>query len=306
MKRYMAAALMLCCLTGCTGTKSVEAPSDKVYHIADISAEREVFESYRKLVMKNSLDRGSVDDEQIEKQFLSENSRTEGEAKEFLGAVKETDTEKMLDGMDDITNEIFVNAIDGVKVYRDKKYRNMRVVKEQKRLNNYGEILLYAEEYKDRIKETEKNTGLIYSGGTLGRTDDLSDYEEVFAEDGKFTGKNIITFSNDEYALLGQVKDAVYKNVPMKISFYMDDDEVKYIYICLVSGKNIPDRLTEKNIAQLGLGGDMGEAAKTLAEKCFDSDQRQKGDFKNIKYEYMPNCTSEQYGMYHSILVLKF
>ncbi|GEM_PF-6411700 len=303
MKKYIAALLLLC-LAGC-GAKTTGYGID--YKLEDTASQKQLIAQYRDISLKVDEDNGR---ELSEDQLSGE---TEEERKAHLKQVLEIDVDKELAKREDITDEIFDVPTDAVRVYRDKKHPEMlfcyKKQSDTQGTGGYavvGDVLLCAEEYRPFIDDIGKKTGLLYSGTSLGKEYLSAAYYENEGTPYFYTGKNMISFANYAFLLQNQfmyiLKDEpAYKDLPLKVNFYMDRDEIKYVNIFFMTNKNT-NKLTENNLKQLAFD----TRAAELLNELYSQNKDAQGTKNDIKYTYRQNITKGENNMWLNVLALEY
>ena len=287
MKKY----IMLLLILGLTGCGANRTESNVLYDLEDISPQSSLFRSYNDAL--------------------------------------QNDAEKTIADMDEITNEIFAEGGEGCRVYRDKEHPELMVYYNERRKNTdkkgYGlayEVLFTAKEHRDLINDFEKKTGLIYSGSVLGReypgNDDAD--RDHYTDEG-FTGKNLLTFSNPAYDLVSfdpslkfglPVYDRLYpddedymniqyKDLPLRVNLYMDNEKIKYINIFFLTNEKTKT-LTEKNLKELSFDPTAAELMNSLYSQNRDT----KGTKNGVKYMLCHNVTQTAKNMQLNVLSLEY
>ncbi|MBQ9518788.1 MAG: hypothetical protein IJR59_02710, partial [Firmicutes bacterium] len=224
--------------------------------------------------------------------------------------------------MDDITDDIF-EYCGTRKVYSDKEHPELMVYYSEKTKNNnhsgYGlsyEVLNTAKEYRPFIDDICTQTGLIYSCTTLGgKYIEESDISDILVKE--YTGRNILSFSNPAYQLLSvdqnlkadllniipdkEDEKLRYKDLPMRVNFYLYKDKIKYVNIFLLTDEEnkVP---TQNNLKQLSFD----PLAAELVNSINTQSDYVKGTKNGVKYTIQKDIDNTPTGMKINVIYLEY
>ena len=295
MKKLLTAALFCLCLAGCGNAPYYENLS---YTLLDDSSETARAAEIEDFANNFNMTGGRV----VYKDDIESGER-----------IDPPDTEKFLAGMDRVTDDIFASNDANINVFRDKKYKNyLLVCSDVNEANDYytesTNVYLRTEEYSKLTENTEKRTGLIYSGTKLGK--DYSEPLDVKSrENFSYTGKNTLAFANAESIVdsmtIPAAEGCIYKNAPLQVVLFMDKDEVNCVYIYWKSGNFAPE-LSKTNLEQLDINNTYGGAAQELVSRFFGADKETSGTYNGIKYKLRQiGCTDNTDGHNGKLLILE-
>ena len=287
----------LICLVGC-GAKPNSG--DLSYTLEDLTPQRELNAGYEDMVAKFDIESGkNVYDLHFEDE-------------KRIDTVLALDADKKLDDMRDITDEIYSAHENGLKIFADKEHPEMMVGFNIHNSveGNSGYKVIYdayetAAEYRPFIEDIKAKTGLMYSGMKLGKDfenkyDDVpSDYKNL-----DYTGRNMLTFSNTGFTVYnsGYYRQAdAYKDLPLRVVFYMDGDKIKYVNIFFFTNDKTKT-LTEKNINELAFDS----TASELMNELYPKNISQKGIKNGVKYNMCRNINDEDGNMAVNVLSLEY
>ena len=321
MKRYAFILLFALCLAGCgkTAADTAQSYENINYTLENIDDQRAVIDDYQRLSLKADFDRGMTWGELSS--FVSEEEKN---SKKFRKEIESIDVQSELDKMDDITEDIVYDNNSDVRIYAYKQNPSFMISKKIRDNSAYinlcGEVFERVEEYEDLTESICKRSGLFYNGVQLGKIYDskkmngfednpeVTDTENLPYKYFRYTGMNSIAFANPEFLLKNEFYEddgkRVFKNAPLRAVFYMDKDEIKYIYIYWLSGVQAPV-LSEKNLQSLDFDDQTGKTAQTLAERFFNTKKSANGTENGIKYKYRPNIAKNTNDTRYSVLVLE-
>ena len=295
MKKLLTAVFFCLCLAGCGNAPYYEYLS---YTLLDDSSESARASEIEDFANKFNMTGGRV----VYRDDIESGER-----------IDPPDTEKFLAGMDRVTDDIFASNEANIDVYRDKEYKNyLLVCGDVNEASDYytesTNVYLRTEEYAKLTENTEKRTGLIYSGTKLGK-DYLKPFDFKSSGTFSYTGKNTLAFANTESILdsmyIPAAEDCVYKNAPLQVVLFMDKDEVNCVYIYWKSG-NFAPALSKTNLKQLDINDTYGGAAQELVSRFFNVKNETSGTYNGIKYKFRQiKCKPEELGRAAKLLILE-
>ena len=287
----------LLCLSGCGAKPSGENLS---YTLEDLTPQRELNAEYEDMAAKFDIESGK---NVRELNFEDEN---------HIDSVLALDAEKKLADMRDITDEIYSSHEDGLKIFADKKHPEMMVGFNVHNAveGNGGYKVIYdvyetAAEYRPFIEDIKAKTGLMYSGMMLGR--DFKDMNYDMPSDHRnfeYIGRNAIAFANEGYTVYnsGCYRQAdAYKDLPLRVVFYMDKDKIKYVNIFFFTNDKTKT-LTEKNIKELAFDSTAAE----LMSELYPKNISQKGTKNGVKYNMSKSVNGMDGDMVLNVLSLEY
>ena len=302
MKKSIPALIALCLAVSGCGSVSPQTGESITYKFEDLSAQTEIYRHYNDILLKANITKNNdITIPELTEENKDRYSKT-------LKRIMDVDIDKSLAEMDDITDIIYAVNNDNKRVYRDKEHPEAMI------LSNGGDLtLLYemhetAEEYRPFIDDICRSTGLMYCGMTLGREfDDLN--TNIATQEEKdingYTGRNMIAFANTEYIVHSAAQEYYggesYRSLPLRINFYMEKDEIKYVNIYYLNNENTCS-LTAENLKQLSFSPTAGNLMTGLCFAVKDT----AGERDGIKYTLSLNAGSGWNDMKYNVLSLKY
>ncbi|MBR6399957.1 MAG: hypothetical protein IKS17_01870 [Firmicutes bacterium] len=228
------------------------------------------------------------------------------------------DPVKTVEEMDDITDEIFSKCVVGSRVYRDRKDPRLMVYYNAQRddggSDGYSlayEVLCSTKEHRPFIDDITDKTGLLFSGMVLGG--------KYASDEGIYSGRNKLSFSNPAYALLScdrsikfdlllrdsfdpkGYENTQYRDLPVRVDFFTDGDEIKYVNIFFLTNEQ-NKTLTENNLKQLSFD----PLAAELLNGLYGQNKDVSGKKGGVKYTLRRDVTDSTENLRVNVLSLEY